>query len=79
MVIRYDLIAAHEAGVISHPQTFIKDAGFTVKQFEGCPIADCIFMEIEPYSKNLLHLSFIDESNWKFTLSHPTNAQTPDS
>jgi hypothetical protein len=47
ITLRFDLIAAYKAGYNEHPQKVMGKLGYKVKSFEGVPIADCVFMEVD--------------------------------
>ena len=51
--IRYDLIGSLKAGVTEHPGVDIRSRGFCVLDYEGCPIADRIFMTLDGDKENL--------------------------
>ena len=65
-VIRYDLIGAGMAGVETHPQREVERLGMKVYGFEGVPIADCVFMEVENLPEVLP--KYIQLSEYKLTL-----------
>jgi len=63
ITIRYDLIGAYNAGVRTHPQKDVESLGCKVFGYEGVPIADCIFMEVDTLPDNLP--KWIEVSNFK--------------
>lgn len=65
-VIRYDLIGSGMAGVETHPQKEVERLGMKVYVFEGVPIADCVFMEVENIPETLPN--YIQLSEYKLTI-----------
>jgi hypothetical protein len=54
ITLRYDYMGAHyESNENRHAQKVIEELGFTVFKFEGCPIADCCFLEVDNINVNL--------------------------
>lgn len=44
MKLRYDLIGASQHGELRHPAEVLKSLRISYRQYEGAPIADCIFL-----------------------------------
>lgn len=42
----YYLPEAYNAGVNEHPQKVVQSMGYTVTNYEGVEIADCVFIEV---------------------------------
>jgi hypothetical protein len=45
--IRFDLRYAHEDGYNEHPQKVMESLGIKILKWQGEPIADAIFMQVE--------------------------------
>lgn len=68
-VVRYELNGATVAGISLHPDKDMRRLGYNVTKFEGHPIGDCIFMEIEcvdPLNKNRPLPEYVVPVDWKF-------------
>ncbi len=63
-VIKYDLRGAYEAGFTSHPQKVTTELGMNILKFQGEPMGDCVFMEVDNIPKELP--DFITTSDYKF-------------
>lgn len=61
--IKYDLIGAYLKGIKIHPQEDVENLGMKVLGFEGCPIADCAFMDVDNLPDVLP--DYIQLSNYK--------------
>lgn len=61
--IRYNVTGASKSGVTLHPQEDAKRLGMKVLAFEGVPIADCVFMEVENLPEQLP--PYIEVSDFK--------------
>ncbi len=64
-VLRYDLRGAEEAGFHEHPSKVMTSLGYTVRQYEGIPIGDCIMMEVDRIRMPLPE--FLRVSKFEFT------------
>lgn len=65
--IRYDLIGAtFHAKINTHPKDYVLEMGLNVIRYEGVPIADCVFMEVEGELPEVLP-NFIKLADWQFT------------
>lgn len=44
MKLRYDLLGAGVNGENRHPAEVLKELNISYQRYEGCPVADCIFL-----------------------------------
>lgn len=44
MKLQFDLLGAGEHGENRHPSIVLKELNITYERYEGCPVADCIFL-----------------------------------
>jgi len=62
-VIRYSLWGANSAGITIHPTKEIERLGMKCLKFEGAPIGDCAFMEVDKVADRLP--DYIELSDYK--------------
>lgn len=44
MKLQFDLLGAEAQGETRHPTVVLKELNITYERYEGCPVADCIFL-----------------------------------
>lgn len=64
IVLKYCLRTAYEGGKTDHPQKVMRDLGYIVTRFEGVPIGDCVFMQVDKIIEPLP--DYLTLSDWEF-------------
>ena len=65
--LRYDLRIAEDAGEERHPSEVIKELGGKELAFDGCPIADCVFILAQFGIAPTLPEYILDKSTYTFS------------
>jgi hypothetical protein len=51
--LRFDTITAYENNKVEHPATILERLGIRYTKWEGAPIGDCVFIEVDKIPESL--------------------------